>query len=51
MSVASTLPSNSQTLKINYIKNKTIRKFIKEAKMAELDLQYMSPKAKEKTPS
>lgn len=43
-----TLPSNSQMLKINWIKNKKIRKLIKEAKTAELDLQ--KTKAKEKTP-
>lgn len=51
MSVVDTLPNNSQMLKINWIKNKNIRKLIKEAKMAELDLQEKRPKAKEKTPS
>lgn len=45
------LPSNSQMLTINWIKNKKIRKLIKEAKMTELDLQNKRPKAKEKTPS
>lgn len=50
--MAGTLPSNSQMLKINSIKStKKIRKLIKEAKMAELDLQSKRPKAKEKTPS
>lgn len=42
--------SNSQMFKINGIKNKTIRKLIIEAKMAELDLQNKRSKAKEKTP-
>lgn len=36
--------------KINWIKNKMIRKPITEAKMAELDLQNKRSKAKEKTP-
>lgn len=52
MSVAGILPSNSQMLNINGIKNKKkFRKLIKEARMAELDLQNKRPKAKEKTPS
>lgn len=52
MSVAGTIPSNSQMLNINGIKNEKIfRKLIKEARMAELDLRNKRPKAKEKTPS
>lgn len=50
MSVVDILLSNSQMLKINWIKNKKIRKLIKEAKIAELELQKKKTKSQREDP-